>query len=529
MDEQNNLSSSSIAFEEQNAQKEFAIILSKALSSNSDLRAFVKQEALKRFDNDYDVFYPNVKDVLINGKDTFREILLSYSEDYESFSYLESTLEKLTFLVPDWSWITSDCFSVKYWDTNDDFVCVGYDDGLEEHSVYHNGELFDTINSSEVTCYPVVIVKSNERIRVVSPITKGSAPRYEFISDAFDGSKRTPDLKASVFEHDLPLNEDNSNFVPSSDLPDDVIASYNEFGTSWQNATQRDYIYYGMSKSKTTNGIPNTFIRERLYRIKVSPTVLSTIKGPTEQDADPDMIRETTIVGQTEGNDYLETIKNNQRKLWAEGAYEINIQAFIGEDRMPYGLTSMNQTISVLPEQLWFLNHTKVTRSLKFFKYKYKFEFDPRDLESKWYYLSHDDMYLLPYWDLSAQSYRYWFTVSEYDLSSTSTIESEMSYSYTNNFKLTAGVEVGIPKDSINVKLTLGLDYTSSRTDVEKKTTTVTISNTGHSFGQNFLDYSSNIISSGPVTNKNGLSGYYVNNVTVGDVVLTLFPEDVRY
>ena len=140
LDEQNIISPSSIVSEEQNAQKEFAIILSKALRSDSDLRVFVKQEALKRFDNDYDVFYPNVKDVLINGKDTFREILLSYSEDYESFSYLESTLEKLTLLVPDWSWITSDCFSVKNWDTSDNFVCVGYDDGLEEHSVYYNGE-----------------------------------------------------------------------------------------------------------------------------------------------------------------------------------------------------------------------------------------------------------------------------------------------------------------------------------------------------------------------------------------------------
>ena len=161
--------------------------------------------------------------------------------------------------------------------------------------------------------------------------------------------------------------------------------------------------------------------------------------------------------------------------------------------------------------------------------FNWEFEFDPRDLESKWYYLSQDDMYLLPYWDLSAQSYRYWFTVSEWDLSSTSTEERQMSYSYTDNFKVTVGSEVDIPIDTVKLKLTLGLDYTSTRTDVEKTTTTVSISNTGYSFGQNFLDYSSNIISSGPATNKNGLSGYYVNNITVGDVVLTLFPEDVRY
>ena len=69
--EDNNLSSLNNASEELNAQKEFAIILSKALCSDPDMRSFVKQEALQRFDNDYDVFYPKVKDELINEKETF--------------------------------------------------------------------------------------------------------------------------------------------------------------------------------------------------------------------------------------------------------------------------------------------------------------------------------------------------------------------------------------------------------------------------------------------------------------------------
>lgn len=520
--EDNNLSSLNNASEEQNAQKEFAIILSKALCSDPDMRSFVKQEALQRFDNDYDVFYPKVKDELINEKETFRDVLISYAGDKETFSYLESTLDKLTFLVPDWSWITSDCFSVKTWDVNDDFVCVGYDDGLKDHQVYHNGELFDTISSSEVTCYPVVIVKSNERIKVVSPATKGSEISYEFVSDAFDGSKRDPMTKASIFEHDLTYEgRDNSNFVPASDLSDKVIGAYNEFGMSWQNAAHRDYIYYGMSKTNTTNGIPNTFIRERLYRFKVNPKVLNTIKGLTSYENDPDLLSEVTIKGQSNGNNYLEEIKTDQRSLWADGEYEFYFQAYIGENRMPYGNNSMNITISVSPEELWYLNHTKVTRtSYNITNFKYKFEFNPDDLESKWYYFDPNDKIYLPYWDLSTQSYLYWFAVTEWDYTSATKEEIEMSYTYTDNFELNLNIPIQ--------KTSLGVNATSSRTDVEKTTTSVTINNNGYTMGVNCLDYCSNVISSDRVTNDSGVEGYYVNNVNLGNVVITFLPEDMR-
>lgn len=514
---------------ELDAEKEFALILSKAICSDADIRSFIKQEALKQFDNDYDVFYPIIKDVQINEKGTFRDILCSFSEDQASFHNLESTLKKLTFLVPDWSWITNDCFSVKNWDTSEDFVCVGYDDRLCDHPVYYNGTLFDTIKSSEVTCYPIIIVKSNERIKEVVPATKGSPVSYEFVSEAFDGSKRCPDTKSTVFEHDLTYDgRDNSNFVPSSALFSDVVAAYNEFGTSWQNAAQRDYIYFGMSKSKTTNGIPNTYIRERLYRFKISPSVLSTIKGPTDSDYDPDLLRDTMVYKKTEGNAYLETIMSDQKSLWADGAYEINFQAYVGENRMPYGNNTMNITVSIHPDELWYLNHTKVTRtSYRITNFKYKFEFNPRDLESKWYYFN--SMIFLPYWDLENQSYLYWFTVGEWDLESTTTIDKEMSYSYTSNVKVTGGINAEIPVDSVKLKLSLGVEYTAARSDVEKTKTTVTISQKGYTFGTNFLDYSSNVISSGPTTNNNGDIGYYVNNVSLGDVELTLLPCDVRF
>lgn len=66
-----NLSENAFSYAEQTAnavltveeaQQQFAEILSKAVYNHAELRAFLKAQALKQFDNDYDVFYPLVKE-----------------------------------------------------------------------------------------------------------------------------------------------------------------------------------------------------------------------------------------------------------------------------------------------------------------------------------------------------------------------------------------------------------------------------------------------------------------------------------
>lgn len=57
------------------AYNEFASILSKAVNNETALRLFLKKEALKQFDKDYDVFYPWLRDCDIDGNNSFEEIL----------------------------------------------------------------------------------------------------------------------------------------------------------------------------------------------------------------------------------------------------------------------------------------------------------------------------------------------------------------------------------------------------------------------------------------------------------------------
>lgn len=47
---------------EESALNNFAITLSKAVCSHQEVREFLRSEALKRFDKDYDVLYQLVKD-----------------------------------------------------------------------------------------------------------------------------------------------------------------------------------------------------------------------------------------------------------------------------------------------------------------------------------------------------------------------------------------------------------------------------------------------------------------------------------
>ena len=64
---------------EKELMRSFSCILSKAVYNSKDLREFIKTEASKQFDlNNEFLYYPN-RERMINGKETLREILVSYS------------------------------------------------------------------------------------------------------------------------------------------------------------------------------------------------------------------------------------------------------------------------------------------------------------------------------------------------------------------------------------------------------------------------------------------------------------------
>lgn len=507
---------SSIATKEQ-----FAVILSRAVYENEDLRDFLKEEALKLYDNDQDVFYPLLKNKMINGSDSFRDILARYDEDGQ-LANIERDHPLLTILVPDWSWINTECFSAENWDTEDPEVAVGYEDNSDSHIVYIDGRKAYELQSGEFPSFPVLIVKDNERIRVVSEPTKGGEGTYEFVDEAFDGSKNAL-TKATWYDQTWDYNTDgSSDFVDESLLDDLVIGAWNEFGDGWENAMHRDYIYYGMSKTKTTGGELNPLIREKILRFKINPSAASSMIDPGK---DPQFNSEVTIwkkENELKGNDI-------QKMLWSDGAFEIAFSFFWGED-LPDEMGKITKKFSVRPQEIWELTASSVKKSLRpfdGFQYRYIYYNDMDNLVAKWYYPA--SSVCLPLWDISSQSSEIWFNVSEFDDKTTIEETITKSYKYADNFALDTdgSIEGAIgDENGVNYKVSLGLQYGRSKEHNETSTIKYTWDHSSNDLGDADYSFDMPIIRSNRYE-RNGKYGYDVLSVSTGDATVTFTPVEL--
>ena len=168
---------------DQEAYAEFASILSKAVYNDADLRLFLKQEALKQYDKDYDVFCQWSFEKPVEKGVSFRETLRRFDEN-NALDIIFALIPKMTILIPDWSWVDENCFNVNNWDTTDNDVYVGYQTEDPKCVVYQNGKNYETLEPGTFTSYPLLIVKDNERM-VARPSTKGNNLEYDFSFDEF--------------------------------------------------------------------------------------------------------------------------------------------------------------------------------------------------------------------------------------------------------------------------------------------------------------------------------------------------------
>ncbi|GAE15668.1 hypothetical protein IX296_000922 [Bacteroides pyogenes] len=76
----------------------FSRILSKAVSQNLEVRAFLKEQALKKIDNGYNIFYPLVKNEKIRDR-SFKDLLTDFEEckgDLEIVCFPRAIMTKTT-------------------------------------------------------------------------------------------------------------------------------------------------------------------------------------------------------------------------------------------------------------------------------------------------------------------------------------------------------------------------------------------------------------------------------------------------
>lgn len=494
------------------AQTKFAIILSKAVSNSEEVRRFLKEEALAYFDNDNDVFYPFVKDKIVagTGSQTFRNILLSYCDSEEELEAIEKSLPLLNILIPDLTLFWD--FNAQKWNTAVDDVTVFCRDD-ETNSIYEDGESIGQLQVDEIPGFPCLVVKNNERLRVSNAATRTvDGVGYEFISDAYDGSKRKAQTRDSYFDVNLEAKEDVDAYVNGNLIKlNTVKEAYKEF-KDHPTACQRDYIYYGMTKDKKS-GILNKNIAESLFRFRIEKDAYSSI---TNSSRDP-RLQEISVEKRYFTNEEI------LRNIWTDGVFEFYF--YITSSDADYTTQKPRELhVSVAPQKLFSLTkaHVHHKNSTMFRHSKNTYTADSQDLESKWVYLDDNDIaaatkgevaFFKP-WDLSKTSSTIVVHVEEYDEGEKQTYTEIFTSEYTQKTDYSISTESG----GVTVKKEYGTSNTMKHSTEFVIERTVTSNN----LGTVNIDFSNPIIKD----EKNGT--YDLLNYSLGDFIMTFIPVDMN-
>ena len=488
------------------AQKKFAKALSKAVSNSLDVRKFLKAEAVAQFDNDYDIFYPLVKNKIVYDKQSLRDILLSYCKDENELVQIEQSLPLLNILVPDLSLFWD--FNAEKWNVDDKEVSVICRDD-KDNTLYENGENIGKMTTGDIPDFPCLVVKNNERMKVSSVKTRSGEATYEFLSDAFDGSKRK--LQTRHYEEDINLQptEDLEAYVNGSEIMSSVKDAWNEF-KNVPNAYQRDYIYYGITKENKP-GTLNRYIREKLYRFRIAANAYSAINDPTQ---DP------TLQDTQKNKGYL-TNEEIIQKIWTDGNFEFHFKSYIsGEDSKEAMEAKLTFTIN--PRDAFSLEkiHLKHKNSTAFRQSKNFYTVDAKNLRSKWIYPEKSDknaddlVFTLP-WDLYNKSLSIFMFVEEWDKGQTITQEKSVVSEFVNKADFSIEGSGSIGKVSLSTKL--GYVFSHTKTVSNKATIQTTVES--DPLGTLYFQYNDPII-------RDEINGTYkLYNVSSGSVA-TLLPVD---
>lgn len=506
------------------AQKQFAIILSKAVSENEDVRAFIKWQALSQFDNDYDVFYPIVKNYSVSGSSSFRDVLLDYCDD-EQLCIIEASLPKLTIYVPDYSWVDNRCFNVNHWDTGSNVVVVGYDDRLAMHPIYYAGEKVGELEAESFPEFPTLIVKENERI-VASSSTKGEI-QYSFVSPVFDGRKRGI-TKADHWlfgDTDEILNNDEApgdnlisevgNRISYSELnaiSPETISAYNEFGTGWNNACQRDYIYYNMSTVNSDHGILKMFEKDLLYRFALTPYSLLDVADADGED--PIMLNNGYVSRNSDRPDCAEAV----RRMWGNGHYEIKIDVYQKTGTVPSNIIT-SYYFDLEPSELMYVSKCNLNYHWNVFGQSWNtYTIQQSFIEPKWYYPKGLSLSVIDnHWNLATASDNVCLLISEVDDAATITTTTSLTFKQSNTVSLTTSTS----GEAEAVKSSYGTSnsYTIETSSTETKT--IVKKQDSDDMGPSSIAYIDNIVTGADA------SGYYLKCYSTGRFLFSVIPVDM--
>lgn len=489
------------------AQIKFATILSKAVYQNESLRAFLKNRAIEQFDNDYDVFYPLVKNMEVENGKTFKEILYSFCDNKEDLDNIEESLPLLNILIPDLSLFCD--ARAENLDITSNILPVAIANNKEKTVLYLAGDSIGVLEPTEVPVQHILVVKNNERVVEKEGVQLRSSNSfiggYEFIDDAFDKSKNSNNQNSSIALRSSDDRFPQTDYLLSSHIEPKLRAAWSEFNSS---PYQRDYIYYGLTKNKLEGKLDHT-IEECLYRFQIDPNIYYRI---ADQNEDPKATESKFNYRNRPASEDI--IKS----LWTEGNFEIVFDIFTGA-KGSKDLTILDKqrlVYSIKPYDLFECSYTWIndTKSLamEILTGIRKVKLDPsKNLKRKWYYpAQYGYPTRIDKWNLESQSLERYFSIFEHDEQEKITEKVEQSTTYTQNFKVSGEGTFG--------KFKVGLGYDVSEVDSKKSSTEVVKDKGDDDLGTLKLYFYDSVI-----TNVDG-DKYYLKNISNSSVTISMLP-----
>lgn len=322
---------------------QFARLLSKAVSKEPQLRQFIKQQALLQFNHDYDILYYNVKNSNVYGDKTFKDILKKHEEYPNQILSFENEIPLLTIYVPK---ISQSKFSAETWEADRDIplVATSFMKKNGEIPLYYDGNEEISLKSNQIPGFPVLVIKSNERVLVRKDInlksSSNNAYTFEFISPSFDNTIKT---KSTTLLNDIPP------------IDASITNAFNLFGISIEK-WQRDHIYYGLTDQIQSGKLKSNMV-ESIVSLKINRDALAKI---SDQTGDAKLIEHPNKEFYYDLNLTRPQLTDLiQKNAWTEGNYEfrfdvlINNKAGIGATRSLY--------LTVDPTDLFYIPVTVQT------------------------------------------------------------------------------------------------------------------------------------------------------------------------
>lgn len=479
-------------------KQEFSIALAKALASNADLRDFIKKEALKKFDNDYDILYQMVKDQKVGGK-IFKDIIAEQYDKKENLEALERLYPTLTIFVPE---LPMDSFSAEKWNSRTEIPQVAYtlDTTNDTPIVNEKGEEY-FLEAKYTPSFPIVVVKENERVKIStnnsirnnaiasnSPaiiqdnVLKGSSYNFEFLDDAFNGNKSNKIMKSAS-------KIQSGAFVNSSGSFDSKIQQAYEIYKN-TDGWQRDYIYYDITPGQQRGQFKYDY-QEFITSFKMnSSSGLNTI---SDQSGDPVLNERWSEKG-----------RDGFTSPWKGGQFEFRINVLINANN---GLgSSIVKYFVCKPEELFdtVYEHVRI-KPFQLMVWELR-SVSPKKLE-----LNNVPLFN---WDLNQYASSIKISIEEVDLTEEETRTDTRSVKFATNF--------GIDPTSGFLKK-IGLKFGSSLERNESSTVSYKVTKSSDQLGDVIVNFADKVI-----TGFDGVSYFGRENYSSGQYTITVEPRRVQ-